>query len=68
MPELDIREVDPRDKAELQCWWATGHEAMAGRPYDLRQTWETTQAVMTRPHDDFQQTPAPRCQILRNRT
>src|SRR4051794_19324460 len=53
---VEIREVDSADEAELHRWWATGHEAMAGRPYDLRQTWETTRALMGRPHDDFHQT------------
>ena len=56
MPDYEVREVDPADEAELHRWWTTGHEAMAGRPYDLRPSWETTRAVMTRPHDDFQQT------------
>ena len=36
---LEIREVDPSDEAELHRWWETSHEAMAGRPYDLRPTW-----------------------------
>ena len=56
MPDYEVREVDPGDEAELHRWWATGHEAMVGRPHDLRPTWETTRAVMTRPHDDFEQT------------
>jgi GNAT superfamily N-acetyltransferase len=54
--DVEVREVDPDDEAELRRWWETGHEAMAGRPYDLRPTWETTRATMTRPHDDFEQT------------
>jgi GNAT superfamily N-acetyltransferase len=53
---VEIREVDPSDEAELHRWWETGHEAMAGRPYDLRPTWETTRATTTRPHDDFRRT------------
>jgi len=53
---VDIREVDPGDEAGLHQWWRTGHEAMAGRPFDLRPSWATTRAVMTRPHDDFEQT------------
>ena len=53
---VEVREVDPSDEAELHRWWETGHEAMAGRPYDLRPTWETTRATTTRPHDDFRQT------------
>ncbi len=53
---VEIREVDPNDEAELRRWWETGHETMAGRPYDLRPTWATTRATMTVPHDDFEQT------------
>ena len=53
---FEIRVIDPADEAELRRWWATGHQAMAGRPYDLRDTWETTRAMMSRPHDDFQET------------
>ncbi len=53
---VEIREVDPNDEAELRRWWETGHEAMVGRPYDLRPTWATTRATMTVPHDDFEQT------------
>ncbi|MEO6511589.1 MAG: GNAT family N-acetyltransferase, partial [Nocardioides sp.] len=53
---VEIRAVDPADEVELHRWWETGHEAMAGRPYDLRPTWATTRASMTRPHDDFEQT------------
>jgi len=29
---------------------------MAGRPYDLRPTWETMRAIAQHPHHDFQQT------------
>src|SRR4051812_45914094 len=54
--DVEIREVDPTDEAELRRWWETGHEAMAGRPYDLRPTWATTRVAMSRPHDDFEQT------------
>jgi GNAT superfamily N-acetyltransferase len=53
---VEIREVDPADEAALHRWWQAGHEAMAGRPFDLRPTWPTTRAAMTRPHDDFEQT------------
>jgi GNAT superfamily N-acetyltransferase len=54
--DIEVREVDPADEDVLHRWWAVRHEAEAGRPYDLRQTWETTRALMARPHDDFQQT------------
>ena len=33
---MEIREVDPADEAALHRWWQAGHEAMAGRPFDLR--------------------------------
>src|SRR3954451_15419986 len=54
MPE--IREVDPADEDELRRWWHAGHEAMAGRPHDLRESWETTRVTMSRPHGDFEKT------------
>jgi len=53
---FEVREVDPGDEAELHRWWATGHDAMAGRPYDLRPPWETMRAITQSPHRDFQQT------------
>ncbi len=53
---FEIRDVDPSDEQELRRWWETGHEAMAGRPYDLRPTWETMRAITQSPHHDFQQT------------
>jgi len=53
---IEIRAVEPGDEGELHRWWETGHEAMAGRPFDLRPTWESTRATTTRPHDDFEQT------------
>jgi GNAT superfamily N-acetyltransferase len=53
---FEIREVDAADEDQLRRWWATGHEAMAGRPYDLRPTWETMRAITQSPHPDFEQT------------
>jgi GNAT superfamily N-acetyltransferase len=53
---VQIRVVDPTNEEQLHQWWATGHQAMTGRPYDLRPTWATMRAITRRPHHDFQQT------------
>jgi len=38
--EIDIREIDRTDEAQLYAWWSTGHDAMSHRPVDLWPDWE----------------------------
>jgi GNAT superfamily N-acetyltransferase len=38
--EIEIREVDPADEAQLHDWWSSGHAAMSRRPVDLWPDWE----------------------------
>ncbi len=40
MSDIDIREVDRADEAQLHDWWSTGHAAMSHRPVDLWPDWE----------------------------
>jgi GNAT superfamily N-acetyltransferase len=38
--DVEIREVDRADEAELHAWWSSGHAAMSERPVDLWPDWE----------------------------
>ncbi len=40
MSDIDIREVDRNDEAQLYAWWSAGHAAMSRRPVDLWPDWE----------------------------
>ena len=40
MSDVDIREVDRADEAQLHAWWSAGHAAMSERPVDLWPDWE----------------------------
>ncbi len=40
MDDIDIREVDRSDEAQLHAWWSSGHAAMSHRPVDLWPDWE----------------------------
>ena len=40
MSDIEIREVDRTDEAELHAWWSAGHAAMSQRPVDLWPDWE----------------------------
>jgi GNAT superfamily N-acetyltransferase len=40
--DVDIREVDRTDEAQLHDWWSAGHAAMSQRPVDLWPDWETS--------------------------
>jgi GNAT superfamily N-acetyltransferase len=55
MPDFEVREVDVHDEAQLHRWWQAGHDAMAGRAYDLFPSWENGRAVLPTPHGDFDQ-------------
>ena len=40
MSDIDVREVDRTDEAQLHAWWSAGHAATSQRPVDLWPDWE----------------------------
>jgi GNAT superfamily N-acetyltransferase len=44
--DIDIRELDRSDEAQLQAWWSAGHEAMSHRPVDLWSDWESARLAL----------------------
>jgi GNAT superfamily N-acetyltransferase len=38
--DIEIRELDRADQAQLHAWWSSGHAAMSHRPVDLWSDWE----------------------------
>ena len=54
MPEVEIREVDVDDEAQLHAWWQAAHDGeTAGRPYDLFPTWELARVAYPDRHPDW---------------
>ena len=54
MPELEVREVDVDDEAQLHAWWQASHDGeTAGRPYDLYPTWELARVAYPDRHPDW---------------
>ena len=52
MSDVDIREVDRADEAELHAWWSAGHAAMSERPFDLWPDWEISRRSLPEPDED----------------
>jgi GNAT superfamily N-acetyltransferase len=44
--EIEIRELDRADQAQLHDWWAVGHAAMSHRPVDLWSDWEIARLAL----------------------
>jgi GNAT superfamily N-acetyltransferase len=40
--DIEVRDLDLADEAQLHDWWATGHAAMSHRPVDLWPDWEVS--------------------------
>jgi GNAT superfamily N-acetyltransferase len=50
--DIDIRELDRADQAQLQDWWAVGHAAMSHRPVDLWPEWEISRLSLPKVDPD----------------
>ena len=46
MSDVEIREVDRADEAELHAWWSAGHAALSERPVDLWPDWEISRLAL----------------------
>jgi GNAT superfamily N-acetyltransferase len=44
--DIDIREVERTDEAQLHAWWSAGHAAMSHRPVDLWPDWEISRLFL----------------------
>jgi GNAT superfamily N-acetyltransferase len=44
--DIDIRELDRSDEAQLHAWWSAGHEATSHRPVDLWSDWENSRLAL----------------------
>ena len=54
MPDIEVREVDVDDEAQLHEWWRASHDgATAGRPYDTYATWELARVAYPDRHPDW---------------
>ena len=58
--DIDIREVDRTDEAQLHAWWSAGHEAMSQRPVDLWPDWEISRLSLPEVDPDSRVGPARR--------
>jgi GNAT superfamily N-acetyltransferase len=44
--DIDVRELDRSDPAQLHDWWSCGHAAMSHRPVDLWPDWEVSRYTL----------------------
>jgi GNAT superfamily N-acetyltransferase len=47
--DIEVRELDRSDEAQLHDWWSSGHAAMAHRPVDLWPDWEVSRYSLPQP-------------------